>query len=523
MSISDTRLSSALSTACSSHQVFVPVSLRDIIHDVNTLHLADRRSRYQSRRRLLARAFALPVLLATGCRAAAPRSPGLPLTLTMLAQQHPVAAVQGLLTQQSTASAHEVDVTLAVESFAPEDLRSKIDQSIASGRMPDLVIVGDADVAPLAARGTLLDVRDDLDRIAGLNGDLFPPVRTVAMSGPFVDRPTHQPAPVWAIPHVSIGGAWLIRKDLLSRRSLPLPKTFDDVRRTAETLTSQDAGTYGWGASLRVTDALDDLAHLALLAHGASLFDPLGLRIELDPGAAAAGLQAVANLYRRTDGSPLAPMDALDHSEQITTAFIAGNVAQTIDFGGLYARAITEQPSLRESIVALPPPVGPKGWFTSLPSTYLAISRRGRAPDQARALVARLLRPDRFDALVRAGRGSVIPPYAYLTKGPFWDEDPNYSTFFSNARGDPARGFTFAPIGYPAPPTLPAAVVQASHALASSLRAVALGETPASAAVAALEQALEQRVRDALALQPTPTATPPPFWVGLLGPTPTPR
>lgn len=490
---------------------------------MNDRHITARGKSCLSRRAALARVVALPLLLAGGCRAA-PRAAGPPPRLTVWSQQHPVTAVQDLIAQQAATAAREVGAAAAVQSLHADDLRAKLVAAAVSGDVPDLAIVGDSDVAPLAARGLLLNVRDDLDRITGLNGDLFPPLRVVASSGPFVDPTPNQPTPAWAIPHASVGGAWLVRKDLLARQSVPLPRTFDDVRAAADKLTDPSAGVFGWETPLPIDDALDDLAHLALLAQGTSLFDPIGLKIQINLDAAAAGFQSVANLYRRDDGSPLAPTDAVDRSSsQVTADLVAGKVAQTIDFGGLYARILAERPSLQESVLALPPPTGPKGWFTSVPSTFLVVPRTGTAPDQTRALVARLLRPDRYDALVRAGRGSVIPPYAYLTKGPFWDEDPNYPVFFANARGDPARSFSFAPIGYPSPPTLPVAVVHASHVLAKALRRVVSGDTPAKAAAAALEQQAEKLVREALALQPTPTATPPPFWIGLLGPTPTPR
>ncbi|MGH2457479.1 MAG: ABC transporter substrate-binding protein, partial [Chloroflexota bacterium] len=398
-----------------------------------------------------------------------------------------------------------------------DSLRARLAAVLASGQAPDLAIVGGADPAMLAARGQLIDLRDSLDRIVGLNGELFPPLRALAENGPFVDRPANQPAPAWAIPHLSVGGGWLIRQDLLARQNLAPPKTFDDARTIALKLATASGDRFGWGSGIPIDEAGDGLARVALLAYGASIFDALGLRIALDPSAAAAGLQAVANLGRADDGSSLAPPGAVDWTpDQTAAALAAGRVAQTIDLGGVYSLTVTRSPSLLGSIVALPPPAGPKGWFTSAPSTFLIVPRQGRAPARAVAIVEQLLRPARYDQLVRTGQGSVIPPYAYLTKGPFWDEDANYAAFAANARGDPARSFQFAAPGFPSPPTLPAAVIQASDALSMALRRVVTGDSSAPDAASALVTRLDALARQSLSLQPTPTPTPVPFWLQLI-------
>jgi len=438
----------------------------------------------------------------------------------MLAETHPVPAVQGLLAQQARAAAREAGSALSLETMALAALRPKLASAVAAGQAPDLALVGGADSAPLAARGLSWDLRDTLDRVVGLNGELFPPLRSVATTGPFVDRPADQPVPVWAVPHASLGGAWLVRQDLLAQKGLALPKTFDDVRSVGAKLANAAGGTFGWGAGLPVSDAVDDLARVVLLGYGGSLFDSLGLQVTLSTDAAAAGLQALARLYHGDDGSPLAPGGAVDWSpREIQAAFAAGVVAQTIDFGGVYAGIVSSQPAVRPDTVALPPPAGPRGWFTSVPTSFLVALRTTKGPARSASLIERLLQPDRYDALVRAGQGSVVPPYAYLTKGPFWDDDPNYPAFAANARGDPARDFQFAPPGYPAPPTLPAAVVHGSGALATALRSVVSGETTPSAAASALKQRCAKLAEAALALQPIPTPTPAPFWLKLLGPT----
>ncbi len=471
---------------------------------------------------MLAATFAVGALATVGCRPTAATG-GPPKSAMLLAVPNPVAAVNDLIGSQSAAAAKEVGVTLRVQFLPPTALRSRLASATAGGQTPDLALVGSGDSTLYAARGMLVDVRGTLDRVVGLNGELFPPLRALAESGPFVDRPTDQPAPAWAIPYLSVGGAWLARLDLLAKQSLTAPRTFDDARAIAVKLADAGTSSFGWGSSLPIGEAGDGLVRALLLAYGAHLFDPLGLRSALDPSATAAGLQAMANLYRADDGSPLAPAGSADWDiDQTSGALAGGQISLTVDYGGVYARTLARAPSLLGSLVALPPPTGPKGWFTSAPSTFLIVPRQGRNPDRAAAIVERLLRPERYAALTRAGRGSVIPPYAYLTKGPFWDEDANYPIFAANARGDPARSFQFAQPGYPSPPTLPVAAVLVADLLAQSQRSVVAGESSASDAAAALAARIDTVARESLALQATPTPSPAPFWLRFVGPTPTP-
>lgn len=489
-----------------------------MIASVSTLtSIQNRLSGRLSRRGLLGR-LAVGSFLATACRPLAPAARGgHPEPLTGFVVPHPLVPAQALIQHQIGEAATEVGATLTTRLLPSDEVQSAIQASQAAGQPPDLVLVDEADSIQLAATGQSVELREPLERIAGLNGDLFRPLRRLAAAGPFVDRSPHQPEPAWAIPYLSIGVAWLVRQDLLAHLQLALPKTFDDVRSIAQQLARR-GGPAGWGSPLPLHPAGDDAVRLALLAHGATLLDPLGLQVALSADSTAAGLQALADLYRERDGAPLAPVGVLDWSpSRVEDAFQSGDLVQTIDFGGSYARLVTRWPALRERITALPPPAGPRGWYTNAPSRLWVVLRASRSPETATALLERLLRPDRYEALTRAGQGAVIPPYAYLTKGPFWDDDPNYAALATNARGDPARQLQNAPLGYPAPPTSPAARIAAAQLLVATARRVIAGESSATEAAIALGRQAGELARQALRLQPTPTPTPPPFWSTLVG------
>jgi len=431
--------------------------------------------------------------------------------------QLPFEPARAALGTEIAAAAKEVGLSVAFDTLPLEALRGKLPSAAAARQSPDVALVGSADSVILATRGLLVDLRDCLERVVGLNGDLFPPLRDLAAAGPFVDRSSRDKAPVWSVPFFTVGGTWLARGDLLSPKGLLAPKTFDEARTVAARLTDPTSQTFGWGASLPPGDDVDNLAQLVLRAHGATAFDADGFQVTLNPADAAPGLDALGRLYRADDGTPLAPPGVVDWSTaQVEAAFAAGKTAQMIDYGGGYARLVQANPSLRDTLLASPPPAGPKGWFTAA-TAYLFVAFKGStAPERSVALIDRLLQPLRYERHVHANQAALIPPYAYLTKGPFWDDDPNYAIFVSVARGDPARSFQYANPGDLGPITPVVALARASHALSAAARSVALGEKAPAVAGAALRDRFVEAARQSFAIQPTPLPTPEPYWLHLI-------
>jgi ABC-type glycerol-3-phosphate transport system substrate-binding protein len=236
----------------------------------------------------------------------------------------------------------------------------------------------------------------------------------------------------------------------------------------------------------------------------------------LNPPDAVVGLGVVASLYRDEDGAPLAPPGILDWSiDDLAAGLAEGRLAQTIDFGGTYARVTDENPKLATKIRALPFPSGSKGWFTTATTSVLTVFDSAAKGDLAVRLVEALLQPRRFEQVVPAGRGSVVPPYAYLMRTPFWDQDPNYLAFAAGARGDPSRNFQFATLGQPAPLTLPVAAVRGGRLLVGIARSVAAGQ-PLLQAAETLRERGQAMVLEGYAVQPVATAVPTPGWLKIL-------
>ena len=434
----------------------------------------------------------------------------------MLGTTHPVGAVQRLIAQHFAAAGGEASVQLELTPLAANDLRAKLRASGAAGQLPDLALVGEPDVVEQAALERTRDVRDTLDQVSGLNGDLLPPLLDLVTSGPSVDHPLGRPAPAYGVPYYTMGSVLLVRRDLVGN-ALPIPAagaslSFDDLRGAAEKLTDAGGGRFGWGAPLPIGDPADQVGQVALLAAGAALFDGHGYRIVLNASDARNALAAITRLYHTDGGQSLAPPEALDWSITAQAeALTGGKVVQTLDLGGVYA-SLTDA-KVRAATLALPLPAGPKGWNAAATSTHFILFGASPAEAPGRKFVERVLQPDRYDALVQAGQGAFIPPYAYLTKGPYWDSDPNLSVYVAATRGDPARNYGLAGLGTPAPATLAVARVRGAGLLATALRRLIQEPANSDAVLSDLLTTAANLARTAPLLQPIPTPTALPFWM----------
>lgn len=460
-----------------------------------------------TRRRFLAWSVALGALTLSACAPSRPSGP--PPVLKLLQAEVPSEPAQKVLGEEHAAAAKAVGVTLASNVLTRGNVPSTLARATAADQLPDLLLVGAADLGVLSGKGLLVDARETLDRVAGLNGDLFRPLQALAAAGPFVDRDPGQPSPAYGVPAFSIAGGWLTRKDLAAAKGVAAPKSFAEWQAAATKLTDPAASVAGFGARLPPDEATDSRANVVLLAHGAPLFDADGFRVSLDLTAASTAFTTLAGFFQPS----VAPAGVVDWSvAALEAAFASGHIAQMVDDGGSYGRLVRGDPRLRDIISVLPPPAGPKGWFTTADARLYLVPNRAAA-ERALALIEHVLQPSGYDRLVAAGDGAIVPPYAYVTKGPFWDQDPNYQALFVNTRGDPARSFQYANPGSPAPLTPPVALAWQNHLLADAVRSVVLQQQSPAVAAKLLRDRAASLVPAAVEQQPTPAATPEPGWL----------
>ncbi|MBP6560330.1 MAG: extracellular solute-binding protein, partial [Enterocloster sp.] len=123
------------------------------------------------------------------------------------------------------------DVKINIETFSWNDFYTKWTTGLASGNVPDMSTALPAQVAEMINADALLPVNDLID---GIGRDKF---AEAAISEGTVDGNNYS-VPLYRHAHVM----W-IRKDLLEKNGLEVPKTWDELYDTAKALTKD--GVYG--------------------------------------------------------------------------------------------------------------------------------------------------------------------------------------------------------------------------------------------------------------------------------------
>jgi multiple sugar transport system substrate-binding protein len=158
------------------------------------------------------------------------------------------------------------DVTVKAEAVPPDDLEKKLTAALATGTPPDASHGQPLTCSTLAARGVLRPVDDLVDAVGKDN--VVEGVRSLCR---------HE-GRYYGLGHAAATSVFVYRKDLLARKGLTPPRTWDELIETAEALKEvKDGQVIRWGLSLSGQPAFLTLQVGELLrANGGSLFDAEG-------------------------------------------------------------------------------------------------------------------------------------------------------------------------------------------------------------------------------------------------------
>jgi multiple sugar transport system substrate-binding protein len=158
------------------------------------------------------------------------------------------------------------DVTVKPEALPPGDLEKKLTAALATGNPPDAAHGQPLTCATFAARGLLRPLDDLVDAVGKDN--VVEGIRSLCR---------HE-GRYYGLGHAAATSVFVYRKDLLARKGLAPPRTWDELIETAEALKEvKDRQVTRWGLSLPGQPAFLNLQVGELLrANGGSLFDAEG-------------------------------------------------------------------------------------------------------------------------------------------------------------------------------------------------------------------------------------------------------
>lgn len=155
---------------------------------------------------------------------------------------------------------------------------------------------------------------------------------------------------------------------------------------------------------------------------------------------------------------------------------ISGEGSWTMNAASLYLEARERAPQVAESLSYDLPPAGPAGRFASAPVFTLGVTQWTECEEQAKDLVAHLLREESLRRQVEASRGYNQPLFSDVPEFEEWQSDPML------AQPRELLEFLHLPL-WPAPPELGIALqdVFDTYLIPSMFARVVEGEDPADA------------------------------------------
>jgi putative aldouronate transport system substrate-binding protein len=169
---------------------------------------------------------------------------------------------------------------------ATADYDQKVNLTIASNDLPDAMVVNLSQLTQLVAADQIADLTDTY------NNYVAPPVKQMMDSSKGIAlKAVTFNGKIMAIPALTVPDdgyqlMW-IRKDWLDKLGLPVPKTLDDIEKTAEAFITQDPGGLGKGKTIGILGPQNGgMIHTDFIqpTNGMFTFDPVFFAFHAYPG-----------------------------------------------------------------------------------------------------------------------------------------------------------------------------------------------------------------------------------------------
>src|SRR5919198_6687718 len=166
---------------------------------------------------------------------------------------------------QEWAKKHNAAVT--VEYFTFEDMQTKYVAAIETNSTPDIVQLETGAPIRFAGMGQLVELTQFARQVEGTIGRPFEPFR------PVVITPDGKQV---AIPWYSMHAFWYVWRDVLEKKNLKLPDTYEDALNVATAVTDPNNNFYGIGQAWNRTSDGYGVMQSLMYSYGASWADKEG-------------------------------------------------------------------------------------------------------------------------------------------------------------------------------------------------------------------------------------------------------
>jgi multiple sugar transport system substrate-binding protein len=364
--------------------------------------------------------------------------------------------------------ARENDMEIEVVAISWNEFVRKLVAAIEAKATPDISMIDNGATMQYATSDLLADVSDIYHQVVGQEGE---PLPVASMDATYKGKQ-------YSIPQSVMTHALNCRKDLLDSKSLPIPKTWNDVLAASKALFSPPK-LYGYALPMgKCKDAEHFLTQL-LWGYGMKTASEDGKTVTIDSPGTVAGLKMIAEFYKVAPPGVTGWDDSGDNR-----AFQAEQVVFATNSGTVYMWAQANKPDLAKRMAIALTPEGPAGRHNIASMRSLTIFKNSANVPAAKKLLAYLTKPDNYQKWLEGYGGYYAPAYSGTMKQPYW-QDPIRKVFMENAKY--GHG-----IGWPGPLTVAAREAYANFFVTEMVQMVVVQGKTAEAAVKETAQRLKE-------------------------------
>ncbi|QIW14966.1 sugar ABC transporter substrate-binding protein [Pasteurellaceae bacterium RH1A] len=353
-------------------------------------------------------------------------------------------------------------VKIKIETFSWNDFYTKWTTGLSSGNVPDMSTALPNHVIEMINFGALQPIDDLIDSIG----------RDKFASGA-IDEGTKE-GKNYAIPLYSHAQVMWVRKDLLAKHNLPVPKTWDELYTTAKTLTKD--GVYGLSVPMGSNDFMATrFLNLYVRSAGESLLTK-DLKANLTSPAAQEGIKYWVKMYHDTS-----PKDSVNYNVlQQATLYYQGKTAFDFNSGFQIGGVKANSPQLLGDIDAYPLPkmkADDPDTGIERANIPMVVWKASKHPNVAKAFMKTLYDKDRYIQFLKAVPVGMLPAISGISDDPSYKADPVISQF-SHAEQVISQALEKGiAIGYEHGPSVQAGVLTNQHIIEKMFQDIVVNGT----------------------------------------------
>lgn len=366
-------------------------------------------------------------------------------------------------------------VKIKIETFSWNDFYTKWTTGLSSGNVPDLSTALPNQVVEMINFGALQPLGDLIDSIGR---EKF---AQASINEGTVDGKNY------SIPLYSHAQVMWVRKDLLQKHNLPVPKTWNELYTTAKTL-SQD-GVYGISVPMGSNDFMATrFLNLYVRSGGGSLLTK-DLKVDLTSQLAQDGIKYWVKMYKE-----ISPKDSVNYNVlQQATLYYQGKTAFDFNSGFQIGGVKANSPQLLEFIDAYPvPKINENDPDSGLETANIpmVVWKNAKHPDVAKAFMKTLYDKDRYVSFLKAVPVGMLPAITGISEDPAYKDDPMVQQFNHAEKVIADHVKRGTAIGYEHGPNVPAGVITNQHIIEKMFQDIVINGTDPMVAAQKAEKEL---------------------------------